>query len=53
MAENTMPMGFGGGLTRFKEEYDSKLKMSPSFVIVLIVLVIMFTVSLRFLFPIK
>lgn len=53
MAENTMPSGFGGGLTRFNEEYNSKFKMSPSFVIVLIVLVILFTVSLNFLFPIK
>jgi preprotein translocase subunit Sec61beta len=52
MAENTVPSGFGGGLTRFKEEYNSKLKMSPSFVIVLIILAILFTLSLRFLFPI-
>lgn len=51
--ENSVPMGFGGGLTRFKEEYDSKLKFSPSAVIVMIVVVILFVISLQFLFPIK
>lgn len=52
MAENTIPMGFGGGLTRFKEEYNSKLKFGPSAVIVMIVVVILFVLSLKFLFPI-
>jgi preprotein translocase subunit Sec61beta len=51
--ENSVPMGFGGGLTRFKEEYNSKIKFSPSAVIVMIILVILFVISLKFLFPIK
>ena len=51
--ENSVPMGFGGGLTRFKEEYDSKIKFSPSVVIVMVVVVILFVISLQFLFPIK
>lgn len=51
--ENSVPMGFGGGLTRFKEEYNSKLKISPSGVVVMIIAVILFVISLKFLFPIK
>lgn len=51
--ENTVPSGFGGGLTRFKEEYDSKIKMSPSVVIAMIIGVIVFVISLKFLFPIN
>lgn len=50
--ENTLPAGFGGGLTRFKEEYDSKIKFSPSAVIVMIIAVILFVISLKYLFPI-
>jgi preprotein translocase subunit Sec61beta len=52
MVDNTIPLGFGGGLTRFKEEYDSKLKFSPYWVIFMIFLVITFVISLRWLFPI-
>jgi preprotein translocase subunit Sec61beta len=51
--ENTIPMGFGGGLTRFKEEYNSKIKFSPSAVVVMGVVVILFVIALKFLFPIK
>ncbi len=51
--ENMLPTGFGGGLTRFKEEYDSKIKFSPSAVIVMIIAVILFVISLKFLFPIS
>lgn len=39
MAEG-ISAGFGGGLMRYKEEYDSKLKFSPEAVIVMIILVI-------------
>ena len=53
MAENTVPMGFGGGLTRFKEEYDSKIKFSPSVVVVMVIVLILFVISLKFLFPLK
>lgn len=52
MVDNSVPMGFGGGLTRFKEEYDSKLKFSPYFVIILVILVIAFRISLKWVFPI-
>lgn len=51
--DNSIPMGFGGGLTRFKEEYNSKIKFSPSAVIVMVIVVILFVISLKFLFPIK
>ena len=51
MAEINMPSGFGG-LMRYKEEYNSKLKISPIQVIVGIVLVIVFVLSLKFIFPI-
>jgi preprotein translocase subunit Sec61beta len=53
MTENTIPSGFGGGLTRFNEEYNSKFKMSPTFVIILICIVIFGWALLRILFPIK
>ncbi len=54
MAQDTsVPMGFGGGLTRFKEEYDSRIKISPSAVVVMVIVVILFVISLKFLFPIK
>ena len=45
MAEASMP-GFGG-LMRYKEEYDSKLKFSPSAVIAMIIAVIAFIVALN------
>ena len=51
MAEMNMPGGFGG-LMRYKEEYDSKLKMSPALVVVLIVLAIIGVFALRFIFPV-
>jgi preprotein translocase subunit Sec61beta len=44
--------GFGG-LMRYKEEYDSKFKISPTQVIVLIIAVIVFVLSLKLLFPLK
>ena len=53
MADNSIPMGFGGGLTRFKEEYDSKIKFSPSAVVVMVILLILFVISLKFIVPLK
>lgn len=53
MVDNSVPIGFGGGLTRFKEEYDSKLKFSPGWVIFMVILVIAFVISLRWIFPIN
>lgn len=50
--DNSIPLGFGGGLTRFKEEYDSKFRFSPNAVIVMIILAIAFVVGLKIFFPI-
>lgn len=41
-----MPAGFGG-LTRYNEEYDSKIKFGPGAVIAMIVVVIAFVVGLK------
>jgi len=48
MADNSvsMPAGFGG-LTRFKEEYNSKFKFGPGAVIGMIIVVIAFVIGLR------
>lgn len=44
--EMTIP-GMGGGLMRYKEEYDSKFKFGPGTVIGMIIVVILFVVGLR------
>ena len=49
MAEMNMPAGFGG-LMRYKEEYNSKIKISPAQVVILIVAAIAFVVGLRYFF---
>jgi preprotein translocase subunit Sec61beta len=49
MAEMNMPAGFGG-LMRYKEEYNSKIKMSPNIVILMIILTIAFIVGLNLFF---
>ena len=41
-----MPAGFGG-LTRFKEEYDSKFNLKPVHVILFVILIIAFRVGLE------
>jgi len=51
-SEIDMPGSFGG-LMRYKEEYNSKIKFSPAQVVLMIVIVIAFVVSLRWFFPIK
>lgn len=50
MAENVLPSGFGG-LVRYKEEYDSKLKMGPGVVIAMIVGVIILVIGLKIIYP--
>ena len=45
----SMPAGFGG-LTRYKEEYDSKLKFSPWVVVGMMVAVIVFVIALNIFF---
>jgi len=49
MADSSIPAGIGG-LQRFREEYDSYIKISPYQVILLIILAIAFVLSLRFFF---
>lgn len=46
MAEAALP-GMGGGLMRYKEEYDSKLKFGPGAVVAMIILVIAFVAGLK------
>lgn len=50
---NEMYLPGMGGLTRFKEEYNSRFKISPMQVIVLIIAVILFVLSLKWFFPVK
>jgi preprotein translocase subunit Sec61beta len=46
-----LPTGFGG-LTRFKEEYNSKIKLKPTAVIGFIIGIIALVVLLRIFYPI-
>ena len=50
MAEMSMPAGFGG-LMRYKEEYNSKLKFGPGAVIFAIIAVVAFIACLRIFWP--
>jgi preprotein translocase subunit Sec61beta len=54
MAENPIqiPTGFGG-IVRYKEEFDSKLKISPIAVIGFIIAIIVFVLFLRIFLPIS
>ena len=47
MAEMNMPAGFGG-LMRYKEEYKSRFMLEPKHVVIFIILVILFSIILRF-----
>ena len=42
----SMPAGFGG-LMRYKEEYDSKLKFGPGVVVGMIIATIIIVIGLR------
>ena len=46
-----VPSGFGG-IQRFSEEYESKIKLKPEHVVFFIVAVILFTVVLKVFFKI-
>ncbi len=49
MAESTgvnLPGGFGG-LTRFSEEYESKIRLKPIHVMVFIILIVAFRIGLE------
>ena len=51
MADNSinLPGGFGG-LTRFREEYDSRFKLKPSHIIVFVILILAFRIVLPLIF---
>lgn len=53
MVDNLIPIGFGGGLTRFNEEYKSKIQFSPGVIIIFVILVIALVISLKYFFPIN
>ena len=48
MAQNkiNIPSGFGG-IVRYNEEYESKLKLKPEHIILMIILVIVFVIALK------
>jgi len=46
-----MPAGFGG-LLRYDEEYPSKFKLKPAYVVVFIIAIIVLVVILNLFFPI-
>ena len=46
MADIGIP-GMGGGLMRYKEEYNSKFKFGPGAVVAMIIATIIFIVGLR------
>ncbi|MGK0209124.1 MAG: preprotein translocase subunit Sec61beta [Patescibacteria group bacterium] len=48
MAEIGLPGA--GGLMRYNEEYDSKLKFGPEMVIVMVIATIAFVVALRYIY---
>ncbi|MBU3913160.1 MAG: preprotein translocase subunit Sec61beta [Nanoarchaeota archaeon] len=47
-----LPTG-SGGLMRYNEEYESKLKLKPTHVIIYIIIVILFTLALNIFWPIR
>lgn len=47
----SLPGAFGG-LMRYDEEYESKIKVSPIHVISFIVLIILFVIALKMFWPI-
>ena len=48
MAELSLPGG--GGLMRYNEEYDSKLKFGPEIVVGMIIVTILFVIGLKYFF---
>ena len=47
MANDVSVPGMGGGLMRYKEEYNSKLKFGPGAVVGMIIAVIVFVIGLQ------
>lgn len=54
MAQNkiNVPAGFGG-LVRYGEEYESKIKLKPEHVVVFIIIVIVAVTVLKIFWPIQ
>jgi preprotein translocase subunit Sec61beta len=44
--------GVFGGLMRYDEEYNSRFMITPTQVIAFVVVIILFVLTLKFLFPI-
>jgi preprotein translocase subunit Sec61beta len=47
----SMPGAFGG-LVRYDEEYDSKFMITPTHVLVFVILIILFVIFMKMLFPV-
>ncbi|VVB82156.1 Uncharacterised protein [uncultured archaeon] len=41
-----VPSGFGG-IVRFKEEYESKFSLKPSYVVGFVILIVIFRIALQ------
>jgi len=48
----SLPVGYGG-LMRYNEEYRSKFVLKPSHVIIFIILITIFVLALKILYPIS
>jgi preprotein translocase subunit Sec61beta len=42
----------GGGLMRYNEEYKSKFMLKPSHVVLFIIIIVVFVLGLKLLYPI-
>jgi len=47
-----IPSGFGG-LLRYNEEYESKIMLKPLHIVLFIILIVVFSITLRLFFPIS
>jgi len=50
MANEVAIPGMGGGLVRYREEYNSKLKFGPGAVVGMVIATIVFIIGLRIYF---
>lgn len=54
MADNQIHMpGAFGGLVRYNEEYESRIMLTPTQVIVFLVFVVLFVLVLKLLWPVN
>jgi len=52
MVDNIFLPGSSGGLMRYNEEYKSSLRLSPTHVVVMIIVIIAFVATLKIFWPI-